>query len=48
MFYYDVTTKDGRTHCGSRDTKEEVLKALEYFELTYANPNVASVYVYEK
>ena len=48
MFYYEVETKDGRTHGGCHETKEEALKALAYFELTYANPNVASVYVYEK
>lgn len=48
MFYYQVTTKDGRNHCGCRETKEEVLEALEYFELTYTNPDVVSVSVYEK
>lgn len=48
MFYYDVQTKDGRTHRGCRETKEEVQEALVYFELTYDNPDVQCVYVYEK
>ena len=48
MFYYSVETKDGHTHGGCRETKEEVLQALEYFDLTYSNPNVKSVSVYEK
>ena len=48
MFYYDVQTKDGRSHCGCHETKEEVLEMLAYLELTYANPDVQSVCVYEK
>lgn len=48
MFYYDVQTKDGRIHRGCYEDKQELLKALEYFELTYANPDVVKVYVYEK
>jgi hypothetical protein len=48
MYYYDVQTKDGRTHGGCHETKEELLATLEYFELTYANPEVQSVRVYEK
>lgn len=48
MFYYYVQTKDGRTHGGCRETKEEVQEALVYFELTYDNPEVQIVYVYEK
>ena len=48
MFYYDVQTKDGRNHCGCYESKEELLKSLAYFELTYDNPNVISVRVYEK
>lgn len=48
MFYYNVQTKDGRTHCGCRETAEEVKEALCYFELDYNNPDVISVNVYEK
>ncbi len=48
MFYYDVQTKDGRTHGGCRESKEEIQEALVYFELTYDNPDVISVRVYEK
>ena len=48
MWYYSVTTKDGRHHGGCHETKQEVLEALEYFELTYKNPDVTSVCVYEK
>ena len=48
MFYYQVETKDGRTHGGCSETREEVLETLCYLELTYSNPDVASVNVYEK
>lgn len=48
MFYYEVETKDGRTHRGCYEDKDELLKTLAYFELTYANPDVKSVCVYEK
>ena len=48
MYYYEVETKDGRIHNGCHETKEEALKMLAYFELTYANPAVKKVYLYEK
>ena len=48
MYYYDVETKDGRTHRGCHETKEEAQAMLVYLELTYANPEVTSVYLYEK
>ena len=48
MFYYDVQTKDGRAHGGCHESKEELLETLAYFELTYDNPDVISVRVYEK
>lgn len=48
MYYYETVTKDGRIHCGCRETQEEVKDALHYFELDYSNPDVASVRVYEK
>lgn len=48
MYYYYVETKDGHTHGGCRETKEEVLETLAYLDLTYSNPNVKSVSVYQK
>lgn len=48
MFCYSVQTKDGRMHCGQRETHDDINEALVYFELTYDNPDVISVNVYER